>query len=134
MLFRSGLLATVYGRLRDPGLTAEDCTTVLLAAYRHAPCVRVLPVDVYGSEANASTFNVARGIVEFFSAFLVVLLFSLILLALRVDLVPQDWTEVATAIIAAVYLPYGATLRDGRLGSVYGASPLSAFGQLRLYF
>lgn len=29
-----------------------------------ATSVRVLPVDVYGSEANASTFNVARGIVE----------------------------------------------------------------------
>ena len=27
-----GLLATVYGRLRDPGLTAEDITTVLRAA------------------------------------------------------------------------------------------------------
>jgi N-acetyl-gamma-glutamyl-phosphate reductase len=44
-----GLLATVYGRLRDPGLTAEDCTTLLQAAYRHAPCVDVLPVGTYPS-------------------------------------------------------------------------------------
>jgi N-acetyl-gamma-glutamyl-phosphate reductase len=42
-----GLLATVYGRLRDPGLTAEDCTTVLEAFYRHHPFIRVLPVGTY---------------------------------------------------------------------------------------
>ena len=45
----ASLLATVYGRLRDPGLTAEDCTTVLEAAYRQAPCVSVLPVGTYPS-------------------------------------------------------------------------------------
>jgi N-acetyl-gamma-glutamyl-phosphate reductase len=44
-----GLLATVYGRLRDPGLTAEDLTTLLEAAYRNAPCVQVLPVGTYPS-------------------------------------------------------------------------------------
>ncbi|MEI6828703.1 MAG: N-acetyl-gamma-glutamyl-phosphate reductase [Synechococcaceae cyanobacterium ELA445] len=44
-----GLLATVYGRLRDPGLTAEDCTTLLQAAYRHSPSVEVLPVGTYPS-------------------------------------------------------------------------------------
>jgi N-acetyl-gamma-glutamyl-phosphate reductase len=44
-----GLLATVYGRLRDPGLTADDCTTLLQAAYRHSPAVRVLPVGTYPS-------------------------------------------------------------------------------------
>ena len=42
-----GLLATVYARLRDPGLTAEDCTVLLGAAYRHSPCVEVLPVGTY---------------------------------------------------------------------------------------
>ncbi|MAR07040.1 MAG: N-acetyl-gamma-glutamyl-phosphate reductase [Cyanobium sp. NAT70] len=42
-----GLLSTVYARLRDPGLTAEDCTTVLQAIYRHHPCVEVLPVGSY---------------------------------------------------------------------------------------
>jgi N-acetyl-gamma-glutamyl-phosphate reductase len=44
-----GLLATVYARLRDPGLTADDCTTLLKAAYRHSPCVEVLPVGTYPS-------------------------------------------------------------------------------------
>ena len=44
-----GLLATVYARLRDPGLTADDCTTLLQAAYRHSPCVGVLPVGTYPS-------------------------------------------------------------------------------------
>ena len=29
-----GLLVTVYARLRDPGLTAEDCRTVLKAIYK----------------------------------------------------------------------------------------------------
>jgi N-acetyl-gamma-glutamyl-phosphate reductase len=44
-----GLLATVYCRLRDPGLTADDCTTLIRAAYRQAPCVEVLPVGTYPS-------------------------------------------------------------------------------------
>ncbi len=44
-----GLLATVYCRLRDPGLTADDCSTVLRSAYRHSPCVDVLPVGTYPS-------------------------------------------------------------------------------------
>ena len=42
-----GLLSTVHARLRDPGLTADDCTTVLEAVYRHHPCVRVPPVGTY---------------------------------------------------------------------------------------
>jgi N-acetyl-gamma-glutamyl-phosphate reductase len=44
-----GLLATVYARLRDPGLTAEDCTTLLRAAYRGRGSVAVLPVGTYPS-------------------------------------------------------------------------------------
>jgi N-acetyl-gamma-glutamyl-phosphate reductase len=42
-----GLLATVYARLRDPGLTADDCTTLVRAAYRANPSVEVLPVGTY---------------------------------------------------------------------------------------
>ena len=42
-----GLLATVYARLRDPGLAADDCSVLLGAAYRHSPCVAVLPVGTY---------------------------------------------------------------------------------------
>jgi N-acetyl-gamma-glutamyl-phosphate reductase len=44
-----GLLATVYARLRDPGLTADDCTTLLGAAYPQSPAVAVLPVGTYPS-------------------------------------------------------------------------------------
>ena len=44
-----GLLATIYARLRDPGLTAEDCTTLLKAAYRNSGSVKVLPVGTYPS-------------------------------------------------------------------------------------
>lgn len=44
-----GLLATVYGRLRDPGLTADDCTTLLEAAYRQHRSIVVLPVGTYPS-------------------------------------------------------------------------------------
>ena len=44
-----GLLATVYARLRDPGLTADDCSTLLSAAYRNSASVSVLPVGSYPS-------------------------------------------------------------------------------------
>lgn len=44
-----GLLATVYCRLRDPGLTAADCSTVLSSSYRGSDTVRVLPVGTYPS-------------------------------------------------------------------------------------
>lgn len=44
-----GLLSTVYCRLRDPGLRAEDCRTLLEASYRQTPCVDVLPVGTYPS-------------------------------------------------------------------------------------
>jgi N-acetyl-gamma-glutamyl-phosphate reductase len=44
-----GLLATVYARLRDPGLTADDCSVLLAAAYRHQASVAVLPVGTYPS-------------------------------------------------------------------------------------
>ncbi len=44
-----GLLSTVYCRLRDPGLTAEDCNTVLEAIYKDYPTVEVLPVGRYPS-------------------------------------------------------------------------------------
>ena len=42
-----GLLATVYARLRDPGLTADDCGTLVRAVYRQSPGVEVLPVGTY---------------------------------------------------------------------------------------
>ena len=44
-----GILSTVYGRLRDPGLTADDCMTVLETVYRNHPNISVLPVGTYPS-------------------------------------------------------------------------------------
>lgn len=42
-----GMLATVYARLRDPGLVREDLGTIFKAFYRRAPFVRVLPGGTY---------------------------------------------------------------------------------------
>ena len=42
-----GLLSTVYARLRDPGLTAEDCRIVLEAVYRNYSSIEILPVGLY---------------------------------------------------------------------------------------
>ncbi len=42
-----GILCTVYARLRDPCLTAEDCKTVLEAIYRDHKSIEILPVGTY---------------------------------------------------------------------------------------
>tara|TARA_B100000965_G_scaffold404998_1_gene437475 strand:+ start:1051 stop:2130 length:1080 start_codon:yes stop_codon:yes gene_type:complete len=42
-----GILTTVYARLRDPGLTAEDCKTVMDAFYKNQPFIDILPVGIY---------------------------------------------------------------------------------------
>ena len=42
-----GILSTVYARLRDPGLTAEDCKIVIEAFYKNQPFVDILPVGIY---------------------------------------------------------------------------------------
>ncbi len=42
-----GILCTVYARLRDPCLTAEDCKIVLEAMYRDHKNVEILPVGIY---------------------------------------------------------------------------------------
>ena len=42
-----GILSTVYARLRDPGLTAEDCKIVIEAFYKHKIFINVLPVGTY---------------------------------------------------------------------------------------
>ncbi len=42
-----GILSTVYARLRDPGLTAEDCKIVLEAYYNNQPFIDILPVGIY---------------------------------------------------------------------------------------
>ena len=42
-----GILSTVYARLRDPGLTAEDCKIVIEAFYKNKPFIDILPVGTY---------------------------------------------------------------------------------------
>ena len=44
-----GILSTVYARLRDPGLTAEDCKIVIEAFYKNQPFIDILPVGTYPS-------------------------------------------------------------------------------------
>ncbi len=44
-----GLLSTIYLRLRDPGLTSEDCRIVLEAFYKQFNTVEILPIGVYPS-------------------------------------------------------------------------------------
>ncbi|ABM72181.1 N-acetyl-gamma-glutamyl-phosphate reductase [Prochlorococcus marinus str. MIT 9515] len=44
-----GMHSTIYGRLRDPGLTSSDCRIILENFYRNYSNIRVLPVDIYPS-------------------------------------------------------------------------------------
>jgi len=44
-----GMLSTIYGRLRDPGLTSDDCRILLGNFYRNFNNIKVLPVDTYPS-------------------------------------------------------------------------------------
>ncbi len=54
-----GLLSTIYCRLRDPGLTSEDCRIVLDAFYRQFNTIDILPVGVYPSTKWARYTNKA---------------------------------------------------------------------------
>lgn len=42
-----GILATVYGTLRDPGLVRDDLLTIYSAFYRYSPFVKILPNGIY---------------------------------------------------------------------------------------
>ncbi len=44
-----GMFSTIYGRLKDPGLTSEDCKILLENYYRNFSNVVVLPVGTYPS-------------------------------------------------------------------------------------
>jgi len=44
-----GMHSTIYGRLRDPGLTSCDCRIILENFYRNFSNIKVLPVDIYPS-------------------------------------------------------------------------------------
>ena len=47
--FVRGMFSTIYGRLKDPGLTSEDCKILLENFYRNFPNVKVLPIGIYPS-------------------------------------------------------------------------------------
>ena len=44
-----GMHSTIYGRLRDPGLTSSDCRILLDNFYRSHTNIKVLPIDIYPS-------------------------------------------------------------------------------------
>jgi len=44
-----GMFSTIYGRLKDPGLTSEDCKILLENYYRNFSNVIVLPIGTYPS-------------------------------------------------------------------------------------
>ena len=44
-----GMFSTIYGRLKDPGLTSEDCKILLENYYRNYSNVVVLPIGTYPS-------------------------------------------------------------------------------------
>ena len=44
-----GMLSTIYARLRDPGLTSDDCKILLQSYYRNSPNIKILPVGTYPS-------------------------------------------------------------------------------------
>ncbi len=54
-----GILSTIYSRLRDPGLTADDCRTLLDSFYRNDPFIEVLKVGIYPSTKWVKNTNKA---------------------------------------------------------------------------
>ncbi|MDX1976501.1 MAG: N-acetyl-gamma-glutamyl-phosphate reductase [Pseudanabaenaceae cyanobacterium bins.68] len=52
-----GILATVYGNLRDPGLTTEDLLTIYRSFYRSSRWVKVLPKGTYPQTKWAAGTN-----------------------------------------------------------------------------
>ena len=52
-----GMFSTIYGRLKDPGLTADDCKILLDNFYRNYENVKVLPVGTYPSSKWVKNTN-----------------------------------------------------------------------------
>ena len=44
-----GMFSTIYCRLKDPGLTSDDCRILLESYYRQHSNIKILPVGVYPS-------------------------------------------------------------------------------------
>ncbi len=54
-----GILSNVYAQLRDPGLTSEDCRTIIESFYRNHESILVLPVGTYPSTKYVRNTNKA---------------------------------------------------------------------------
>ncbi|MBD6614714.1 N-acetyl-gamma-glutamyl-phosphate reductase [Komarekiella sp. 'clone 1'] len=52
-----GILATVYARLRDPGLVRDDLITIFTAFYRNSPWIKICESGVYPQTKWASGSN-----------------------------------------------------------------------------
>ena len=52
-----GMLSTIYGRLKDPGLTSSDCKILLENYYRKFSNIKILPEDIFPSTKWAKNTN-----------------------------------------------------------------------------
>ena len=52
-----GMFSTIYGRLKDPGLTGDDCKILLENYYRNYPNIKILPVGIYPSSKWVKNTN-----------------------------------------------------------------------------
>ena len=55
--FVRGMLSTIYGRLKDPGLTSSDCKILLENYYRRFSNIKILPEDTLPSTKWAKYTN-----------------------------------------------------------------------------
>ena len=51
------MLSTIYARLKDPGLTSDDCKILLESYYRQFSNIKILPVGTYPSTKWAKNTN-----------------------------------------------------------------------------
>tara|TARA_B100000212_G_scaffold342105_1_gene327629 strand:- start:265 stop:1320 length:1056 start_codon:yes stop_codon:yes gene_type:complete len=52
-----GMFTTIYGRLKDPGLTSDDCKILLDNYYRNFNNIKILPVGTYPSSKWVKNTN-----------------------------------------------------------------------------
>ena len=52
-----GMFSTIYGRLKDPGLTSHDCKILLENYYRNFSNIKILPVGIYPSSKWVKNTN-----------------------------------------------------------------------------
>ena len=52
-----GMFSTIYGRLKDPGLTSYDCKILIENYYRNFSNIKILPVGIYPSSKWVKNTN-----------------------------------------------------------------------------